>query len=238
MSYNAMPIAMGCHCGTIGGLGVTFNQYSAGALTVLDKSKELKGLKITYKNTYQEECILPEEWKKACAAITEVDWSINQDEAFEDVVKTAEDIPVYFLSDVVNVGANARPAEAYGSITPKTLRVADFANWLADKKIGYLMGSPIIQNPLHRIKAGQLASKAPPNYSLNRIWVWVHPKHLPRTLKDSSFETGAENLVDWTDWYVQVGKDLAIKDPTMDKVADYVFKDHKVPQPSRFASSL
>lgn len=144
----------------------------------------------------------------------------------EKVVAKASSIPIWFISDVINTDAPARggtPNVHTGTLDAATSvplpigRTQDFARYLIDKKIGYIVETPIVQNPLHRVMN---------NYSLNMAWLWIPPNHLPRVHGRAS-EYGKENIPSEKEWIETLAVDLRLKP---EDVLKSVFKDEVMPE--------
>lgn len=206
---------LGCHCGTISGITAGFGNhyYAANAgknIQVLDTKLEPP---IRYKREqYSSYWVTPPgETRKV------LDYLRTQNLKFSDIagsgngydtlIESLSQHPLWVMSDVINYEAPARKpkfAAVFGGseeITEYEVfgTTADFAQYLIDKKIGYVMASPVIQNPLHRSSH---------NYSLNRGWFWIPPKHLERAI-DVAEVYGEDQFPSRETWLKTIKQDLA-----------------------------
>lgn len=210
-TFNVQSLSahLGCHCGTITGVVATFGGgYSAGNngrnIEVMDTSIEPQ-FRFT-KNKYTGNSEPPaQEIAKVLKYLR------NKKFDFQDIVENGYDAlaqkcsnyPLWVMSDAINYGAPAKAPPpmftekddfcSYG-------RTADFAKYLINNKIGYVMASPIIQNPTHRVMG---------NYSLNQGWFWIPPKHIERAI-DVAEVHGETLFPSQEDWIKRVGGDIAI----------------------------
>jgi hypothetical protein len=121
------------------------------------------------------------------------------DSAYPNIVEKCKNYPLWVMSDVINYEAPVRKIsygieimfELFGS-------TGDFVTYLIDNKIGYVLASPIVQNPTHRSTT---------NYSLNRGWFWIPPAHLARAI-DVAEAYGDDKFPSERDWAETVGYDL------------------------------
>lgn len=224
-SYTSGPTALGCHAGTITGVKLEIGRGGKIPAEILDPSLEKKGVKITHE-LYGGHYLLPDETKRITDYMNANDIDYRKLPNFFDslLVKT-QSIPIWVLSDVINAEA---PGRAFGSVVnpgrPNSLtkgHTTDFVKWLIANGKGYVQGSPIVQNPLHRM-AG--------NYSLNQVWFWIHPKHLERSVRGTAFQTGDDVFPDWDTWYKTVQKDIGggAGLDSLEKVKDYVLGDTRM----------
>lgn len=204
-SWRSGMQALGCHAGTITSIGLSLIQSGKQVLEVLEPEP---GAVLTIPSSYGGYPVMhPVEYKKVEAYLNahKVDYRYVPG-FFEKIVQETRSIPIWVISDVINTDA---PARSQGSaLNPghkhsyTAGRTADFVQWLIRTGTGYVQGSPIIQNPQHRMQT---------NYSLNQVWTWVHPAHLARTAPGTAFASGEERLPSWDEWYGTVGKDLGLK---------------------------
>ncbi len=221
--------ALGCHCGSINGININFgSRYHAANngknVEVLDTTLEKQ---IAYrKDGYTSVWVTPQsEIKKVIEYLVKINLSFKDFDSniFEDVVKKCENVPLWILSDAINYEAPARKGP-YDPISSEYLAIArtrDFAKYLIDNKIGYVMASPIVQNPAHRsIK----------NYSLNQGWFWIPPKHLERAVNVASVY-GDDKFPKKDKWAETIAADL---NTIPDKVFKEVFDEGEFPETSCF----
>lgn len=145
----------------------------------------------------------------------------------EEVVTRCGHIPLWFISDVANANSEARGNATLASVQyisgdtvlpmPKAQRSYDFVQHLKKNKIGYILETPIIQNPLHRMSS---------NYSLNMAWVWIPPAHLARAHGFAS-EYGEDQIPVEKDWIKTIAADLKLEP---EQVLENVFKDGIMPE--------
>lgn len=233
-NYASAGISIGCHCGSISGVQAYFgNSYYAACggrnIEVLDKEKE-KQFRYS-RDDYNEMWKPPkEELDKVIAHFKEVDLKFSDIcvAAYPQIVEKCKSVPLWVMSDVINYDAPVRKIptgsmgkdilyEAYGS-------TREFAKYLIDNKIGYMLASPIVQNPSHRVEK---------NYSLNQAWFWVHPAHLIRSI-DVAEAHGADQFPSQEQWIKTVGEDLDIKDS---EVLKSVLNTGVFPEDKRFKRS-
>lgn len=224
-SFTSAPAALGCHAGTITNVKLEIQRINGSIpAEILDPSLEKKGLKISMEE-YGGHYLLPAERERIVEYMNANDIDYRKlPNFFDSLVVRTQNVPIWVLSDVINAEA---PGRAFGSVInpgrEKNLakgHTTDFVKWLIANGKGYVQGSPIVQNPLHRTQG---------NYSLNQVWIWVHPRHLERSVKGTAFQTGDEGFPDWDTWYKTVGKDLAERKlDSLEKVKDYVLGDTKM----------
>lgn len=222
-------VNVGCHCSSLSHITVYFGSGFYGVekgknIEVLDTEKE-KDLVYTYNKfsgLYEPPTV---EVEKVVAYLEKNTPKFDHMEGFYDqAIDRCSNIPMWIISDVVNLEAPVRKSTfqpGYAALK-HVVRTADFVKYLIDKKIGYVMASPIIQNPAHR---------NPKNYSLNRTWLWIHPKHLERTI--CTTEVFGEDLIPTEkEWKERVGKDLGLKD---EEVVKKVFESGVFPEIKKYS---
>jgi len=220
-----MPL--GCHCGSLNGVSANFgNRYYAAIsknVEILDTTKEKP---IRYVRDYYSEhpCTPKDEIVKVVEYLKEkkVQFAdIAGPDALNQLVEKCSNYPVWVMSDVINYEAPARKPAAtsgYDVIYEMFGSTGDFAKYLIDNKVGYIMASPIVQNPSHRAKN---------NYSLNQVWFWIPPKHLERAIDVGNVYGDAE-FPSKEKWLKTVGGDLGIPEP--EKVLEAVLNKGVFPE--------
>lgn len=223
--------ALGCHAGTISGVKLTFGTgyYSGGDgknILVLDTTKEKQ---FEYKRDRYNESWLPpsDEIEKILKFLRVPDFlSNNMGDVYKGVVEQCKGLPLWVMSDVINYSAPARApvlpdlgGERHISFNIGS--TADFAKYLIKNKIGYVLQSPIVQNPAHRMAS---------NYSLNQAWFWIHPNHLQRAI-DTAEVYGDDQFPTKAAWTELVAKDFNIPP---EEVAAKVFSAGVFPEDKRF----
>lgn len=225
--YNGIDGAyMGCHCGTLSSIHATFTsgygtENGGKNIEVIDTSKEPA---ITYeKDRYNDFFVAPsEERRKIVAYLREKEITLPDiaEGIYEHIIDLCKSIPLWVMSDVINGKAPARrgPSLIYGGdmTFEQVGSTYDFAQYLIKNKIGYIMSSPIVQNPVHRF---------PDNYSLNQGWFWIHPKHLPRAIDVGATHREGVEFPTREKWLETITEDLTFKTdlpPTNGSLDDYI----------------
>lgn len=234
-TYQGAGINVGCHCGSISNVQLTFGSgYWAVAqgknIEILDKVKEPEEIKYTIPR-YSDYGILEAPKAEVAKVIkylrdTNFKFSDAGETGYEDIVRMCSVTPIWVLSDVINMESPARDpskvADRAGLKTNPTYIVVastrDFAKYLIDNKVGYVFESPIVQNPNHRTKD---------NYSLNKVWIWIPPTQLERSLNTGA-AYGEEQFPSPEQWTATVGFDLGIQDP--DKILKQALNDGILPR--------
>lgn len=232
-NYVSPNMSLGCHCGSISGLTINFGTgyYAANDgmnIKVLDTKVEKQ---VEY--TTDQYSFMKTPPRKEIDLV--VKYIRDKKFTFDDLMKGKEKLgfssiveacsahPLWVMSDVINYDSEVRkPKKAVSGGHELVYEVightADFAKYLIDNKIGYVLSSPIIQNPLHRSRS---------NYSLNQGWFWIPPKHLARAI-DVAEVSGEELIPDKQSWATVVGGDLALMDST--ELFKKVFDDEEFPK--------
>lgn len=209
-NFDSPHMPLGCHCGSIAGVTASFGNNYYGAnngrnIKVIDTKNEKQ---ITYSaRDYDYSSPPADEIAKVTKHFKDINLKFTDiaKDAYKSIVDKCNNLPLWAMSDVINYRAPARTPkmastdivyEMYGS-------TGEFAQYLIDNKIGYVMATPIIQNPNHRSKT---------NYSLNRGWFWIHPNHLARAI-DVANVYGEDQIPTKEDWMKTVGYDLGLKTP-------------------------
>lgn len=262
VGYASTGVSLGCHAGTISNVSATFTSlYSPIArvsnIRVLKPAPEDSEIKLTKLNSgpYAGYFFpIEEEIQKINAHLQAKKISFDDfgDEICSGIAKACADTPIWILSDVINYYAPARnggraptPEESTLKIENKIStaiigRTVTFAEYLIKSKTGYVLESPIVQNPAHRSWG---------NYSLNRIWIWIPPLHLKRALGISA-QYGEKNFPSIDSWKDIVFGDLKLSsdfnakyfenilDPTITRetVEKVVFNDGIFPDEKRFTT--
>jgi hypothetical protein len=217
---------LGCHCGTIAGITANFGTSFAAAnggknIEVIDTNKEPD---IKYKNSSYDGWVAP---KEEISKIVEHFKSINlkfEDvvgNAYPDIVEKCSRLPLWVMSDVINYEAPVRSVPRGGVIAYQLLgSTGDFVKYLIRNKIGYILSSPIVQNPAH---------KTPSNYSLNQGWFWIPPAHLPHAINVAE-EYGEDKFPSKEAWTKQVARDLSYTRLAEQNILQQVLNDGVFPE--------
>jgi len=228
---------LGCHCGTISSVSVSFGtKYYAACggknVKVLDTTKE-EEIKF-HLDHYSGVWVPPEhEVRKLHEFLKDKGPSFKEvvRGMYDGIIEKCSDKPLWIMSDVINYDAPERNPNSSGNefIGGAALyevfgRTRDFAQHLVDNKIGFIMASPIVQNPSHRSKR---------NYSLNQGWIWIPPKQLDRAINVAT-RVGDDQFPTQKKWIATVGEDLGIADP--DTVLKQVLETGSFPQPPKQSS--
>lgn len=209
-NFDSPNLPLGCHCGSIVGITATFGNSYYGAnngrnIKVLDTKIEKE---IPYPRTrdYDYTSAPQEETTKVAAHFKEINLKFTDiaEDAYKVIVDKCCGYPLWVMSDVINYEAPSRtPKNPPGTVYQMYGSTGEFAKYLIDNKIGYVMASPIVQNPGHRSNT---------NYSLNQGWFWIHPDHLDRVI-DVANVYGEEQIPNKESWIKTVGHDLNIRSP-------------------------
>lgn len=227
-NFKASEGYLGCHCGTITGVFASFaSSYSAANggknIEIMDASKEapIKYTRDVYGGYYVAPSAEVSLVKKHLDKLKLTFADIGEG-AYESIVEKCKRVPLWMMSDVINAEAPARKAlltsvsfEMFGS-------TAQFAKYLIDTKCGFVMASPIVQNPGHRMGG---------NYSLNQGWFWIPPQHLSRSVNVARSH-GRELFPPREKWLAQVGADLGLEQHK--DILKSVFNTGRFPKEARF----
>lgn len=202
---------LGCHCGSISGVQLLFGTgYYSGCdgknIEVLDVSKE-KPI-VWNRDRYNDYWIPPKEEAETIRKfllefVHSPEFMVD---IYKNLIDTCSNIPLWVMSDVINSQAPARkpPEDTIGTLDRYLYlsigSTGAFAKYLIDNKIGYILSSPIVQNPLHRSTS---------NYSLNQAWFWIPPKQLERAI-DVVESYGEDKFPTKEQWSFVVAKDLGL----------------------------
>ena len=226
--FNYVPLSgayLGCHCGTITGISANFGTscYAANGgrnIEVLDTKKEAQ---IKYRTSAYDGQVAPkEEVEKVLQHFKDVKLKFEDinGTTYPGIVDRCSTLPLWVMSDVINYEAPARkPA---GSPYHYTLigSTSEFAKYLINNKIGYVLASPIVQNPAHR--TGK-------NYSLNQGWFWIPPVHLERAINVAE-EYGTDKFPSKEDWTKLVGMDLNYSTSPPEVILEAALNDGVFPE--------
>lgn len=196
VSYNTYDKPnLGCHVRGLSDLSLTYeNTPNVGQW--IDPSKHTKGdTAYTYISKWLKNNGLPAEQIENIFSDIVKDWDLKFGEA---------NIPpggcFVLMSDAVNSGSSLRNS---GSIyRPKGLTIANFVQYIIERKIGIVIGTPIGRNSLHNTSL---------DTSLVQLWIWIPPGHVPFMMPGSAFMYGAESLPDWSEWWDITSKSTGIK---------------------------
>lgn len=237
VNIDNLNLPLGCHCGSIQGVNAVFgSQYHAANngknVEVLDTTKEKQIVYIKVNGLYDNYHTIPkEETDKIVQYMrdTKLKFSDIAEEGLPQLAQKCSNLPLWVMSDVINHEALVRRPksgvhdfiyEVFGS-------TAQFAKYLIDNKIGYIIASPIVQNPTHSSKT---------NYSLNQVWLWIPPGHLPRALNVTTVY-GEEKFPSIDSWITTIGQDLGLS--TKEDVIKNVFDGGVFPsEESRFKRAV
>lgn len=221
--------SLGCHCGTISGVNLSFggryNQANHGKdIEVLDTTKEpqFEYRRDVFTNNWappSDEKLKVHEFLKKLKLKFE-DFGA---EVYIKLIEQCKNLPLWVMSDVINKEAPQRKIKGPTGDSIVFGSTRGFAKYLIDNKIGYMLASPIVQNPSHRMVG---------NYSLNQAWFWIPPQHISRSINVAKIY-GANQFLDKKDWSEIVGKDLCIP---KDEVFKAVLESGVFPEP-RFKRS-
>jgi hypothetical protein len=228
-NFKASEGSLGCHCGTITGVFASFaSSYSAANggknIEIMDTSKDgpIRYTRDSYGGYYvapPAEMILVTK-HLIDLKLTFADIGAG---AYESIVEKCKRIPLWMMSDVINAEAPARRTASMPLTTFEMFgSTSQFAKYLIDTKCGFVMASPIVQNPSHRQGS---------NYSLNQGWFWIPPQHLSRSVNVARSH-GRELFPPRKKWLAQVGSDLGI-DHQKD-ILKAVFNTGRFPKEARF----
>jgi hypothetical protein len=237
ISYNTNGTTLGCHSGTISGVKAGWGTgYYSGAkernLKVLDNTQgdEIKWKRDAYNDYYTPP---KEEVDKIVAFLTALNAGIEEPsflvDTYKQVIELCKNIPMWILSDAINYGSKSRtpiasdPYSRYSYVAVGS--TGQFAKYLIDNSIGYVLQSPTIQNPSH---------KSLGTYSLNRAWIWIPPQHLNKAL-DTAEAFGDDKFPSHEDWSKAIAADLGLRDPA--QAVEYAFNNGVFPPEKRFRRS-
>lgn len=232
-NYVGVGVSLGCHCNSISGVSATFgNRYYAANeghnVEVLDTTKEKQFAYIRGEYSYDKPQSPLVEINKVVQYLKDKKFAFEDiaPEAYPEIIEKCKNYPLWVMSDVINYEAPARTPVLGSNVVFETFgSTGAFVKYLIDNKIGYIMASPIVQNPSHRSKT---------NYSLNQGWFWIPPKHLDRALNVGKYY-GTEQFPSKKEWIETVGKDLGfmgIEHP--EKVLKSVLNTGAFPKETRF----
>lgn len=208
--YSSNAGVLGCHCGTITNVGVNTGEHSAGYgqrwIEFIEGKEKLNYSKVrVYGNSEPDTKVVELLFKHLNEKVS---FNSFREEFFKLIVEGTKSAPIWVISDAVNRGAAARMEKREtipnasldeGMLSYKLIaQTMDFVDWLIETKQGYMMESPVVQNPLHRV-AG--------NYSLNQVFVWIHPEHLNRSLYTAQ-EHGWDKFPTKEQWAETLSKDF------------------------------
>src|ERR1700761_5542557 len=200
-------VSVGCHCGSISSVSITFGSsyYAANRgnnLQIIDASKgpAVKKARGDYGNMVPSR----DEYQLVGEYLKKIDFKFETvaEETYDHIIGMCNKYPLWVLSDVVNKDAPIRKQKTYNlgvNLFYESFgSTLGFVKYLMANKKGYVLASPIIQNPNHKTKS---------NYSLNQAWFWIPPEHLSHTLNVA--EAHGEDLLP-TDiqWAAQVADDV------------------------------
>lgn len=210
-TYNHVSpnLPLGCHCGSISGVAATFGSGYYGA----NGGRNIKVLDTKIEKQF---AYVPGEYDYSGPPQVEIDRAVDYfkkvnlkftdfaEEAYKTIVFKCSNLPLWAMSDAINYDAPSRKTiHPPGTVYQMYGSTGHFAQYLIDNKIGYVMASPIVQNPNHRSKT---------NYSLNRAWFWIPPEHLVRAI-DVANAYGADQFPSKENWIKTIGGDIGIKTP-------------------------
>lgn len=234
--YSHAVASLGCHCGSISSV----TAYIQAPYSITTAIPNIQVIKVTKEDpaVRTERCTSGAYTGYYCPVKDELD-KINEhlkkhnitfdsfsEEFSKAIAEQCKPVPIWVLSDVINYGS---PARSSGIIPdPKSMenlqvvlgcpsgttiigRTCKFADYLIRNEIGYVMESPIVQNPLHRSWGG---------YSLNRVWLWIPPNHLERTLGVTG-QYGSKKFPTLEAWRKKIYSDLYVSNRS---VGHYVQK--------------
>lgn len=204
--FESPQFSLGCHCGSISGITANFGGGPYGAnnghnVELLDATKEPP---IKYgRHTYGSGTQAPQaEIDKILKYLKDTKFTFAQmlPDEYSQIVTKCEKSPLWVMSDVINYDAPFRKPTSLANGYTAVGNTGDFAKYLIDNKIGFVMESPIIQNPGHRFAT---------NYSLLQGWFWIPPPHLARAI-DVANVHGTDLFPSEEEWIKTVGFDLNI----------------------------
>lgn len=197
VGFSAFGLSLGCHCGTISGVTAYISTPFGSTpqipnFQVITPTAQDPGVQTTRLSTgpYRGYYVpTVEEISRVNEYINKENITFNSisNEFCAQIVLACENTPIWVLSDVINhrspsrrEGTSVSKEENLGlslSTSRETTyligRTSHFAEYLIKNRVGYIMESPVVQNTAHR-RWG--------NFSLNRVWLWIPPKHLSRSL--------------------------------------------------------
>jgi hypothetical protein len=210
-SYVSGSSSLGCHSGTITGVSIHLNMGATStpsgfSITTIDPSGEQ--IKYT-KDSFNYYRITNTEWENIFDYIKKSGLTFDHfaPSIFASIVTQTSRVPIYAISDVINYNTPARNGGIFDIVKEphKTIfdlfvcNTSDFVRYLIKDKVGVVVESPVVQNPNHRYWGG---------YSLNQMWIWVHPNHLSRTINCSALHN-IEALPTREDWFNTIKSDFS-----------------------------
>lgn len=213
-NYTSSGMSLGCHCGSLSGVSATFGARhwainDGKNIEVLDKTKE-PPIKYTRQYSYENASAPKEEYQKVADHLRalKLTFSDLDPDGYTRIIEKCSTVPLWVMSDVINYDAPARKPpqdkdfyEVYG-------HTVDFVKYLIDNKIGCIVSSPVVQNPVHRMRT---------NYSLNQGWFWIPPKHMMRAINVAEMH-GEEQFPSKESWLQTVGNDIGKPVETSDDI--------------------
>jgi hypothetical protein len=229
-SYRSEVGTLGCHCGSISGVTASFGTlyYAANNgrnVEVLDTTKEPQ-FRFQGSGGYGTAAPPEKELTKVRDYLRNSNVTFNDlsELAYPQIVQNCSALPLWLMSDVINYEAPARKVQPTSAniIYEVFGHTSDFAKYLIDNKIGYMMASPIVQNPSHRSSI---------NYSLNQGWIWIPPNHLNRAVNVGK-TYGSRKFPNKETWIKTIGTDIGKENE--EDILKAVFNDGVFPPDKRF----
>lgn len=217
-------VGTGCHASTMS--SVRLQLLPGNPFEWIDKDKVKAGQTLIKTGLYGEIALDPKIAEELAPFLAANPICADDHPTFAaEVVVKSQATPLWFLTDVVNRGSPARSNGGYGAVMEygiviPPIRTLQFAQYLIKNKIGYVLESPLIQNPMHRYNS---------DYSINQGWVWIPPEHAKRAIGQAQEHIGSE-FPSEDQWVERVGKDVGIKTGAAD-VLKQVFADGRFPEP-------
>jgi hypothetical protein len=81
---------------------------------------------------------------------------------------------------------NTKSGLGLGGDIKATYSVSGFAAWLRKNRVGHVTASAIGTNSLHL--------NSPTDISLNRVWTWIPPRSVVRSIRDSEWSSTPDNM--------------------------------------------
>jgi len=227
--HSHTAAGLGCHCGSISSVSAyLMSPYGLGTdipgVQIIKPTKDDPAVKCIRQTSGPYAGywgLAPEEMDKINSYLKKekITFDSFSPEFCGSIVKLCEKVPIWVLSDAINASSPARNSGATsrddtlkssavlqlgsrndGLNNTVIGRTSVFADYLIRNKVGYIFESPIVQNPLHRHWGG---------YSLNRVWLWIPPNHLDRTLGVTA-QYGQEKFPDLDSWKKIIFSDLQV----------------------------